>query len=150
MKAKTTWVLVADAGAARVYSTNGTVGGDLAEVPGGRFAAPRSHGQDIYSDRGGRSFDSHGEQRHAMEPPTSPQAQGRHKFAREIADWLAAPSRAKAFDRLAIAAEPKTLGALRELLPAKLREKVAAELPKDLTKATPAEIVAAFSDRIVL
>ena len=150
MKAKTTWVLVADGGAARVYTTNGAVGAGLIEVPGGSFVAPRSHGHDVYSDRGGRSFDSMGGQRHAMEPPTSPQAQGRRKFARQISEWLAAPGRADAFDRLVIAAEPKTLGELRDVMPAKLRDKVAAELDKDLTKATPAEIVTAFGDKIVL
>ena len=149
MKAKTTWVLVADAGSARVYAAGGVAGG-LSAVGGGAFHAPRSHGRDVYSDRGGRSFDSLGGQRHAMEPPTDPVVQGRRKFVREIVAWLDDPARAEAFDRLAIAADPKTLGELRDALPAKLRGKLAAALPKDLTKATPAKIAAAFGDQIRL
>ena len=149
MKPKTTWVLVADAGTATVWCKAGA-NGRLAAVEGGQFDAPRSHGQDIYADDRGRSFESVGGQRHGMERPTSPEDQGRAAFARLITGWLERPGAGQHFDCLAIAAEPKMLGALRSHLPAALRDKVVAELHKDLTKATPEEIARAFADKLAL
>ena len=85
-----------------------------------------------------------------MEPPTSAEEQVRAKFARAVVDWLDTPDRAGAAERLVLVAPPKMLGELRAELPERLTRKVAAELDKDLTKATPEEIVGALGELIAL
>jgi len=147
MKKIVTWVLVADAGAGQVYANEGP-GRGLAAVAGGTFEADPSRGQDVFSDREGRSFDRVGGGRHAMAPPTSAREQGRESFAKEMVHWLEAPARAKAFDRLALVVEPKTLGVLRDALSPATQKKVVAELAKDLTKAGAPEIARALGDQI--
>lgn len=147
MNAKITWVLVADAGSAQVYSKFGATG-RMTEVEDGSFRAPSSHGQDVYADERGRSFESVGEQRHAMERPTSAEDQGRRRFARRIVEWLEQPGKGHGYQQLAIAAEPRMLGELRDLMPDRLRRKVIAELDKDLTKASIEEIARTFDHKI--
>ena len=149
IKKVTTWVVVADGRRARVLANDGP-GRGLAEVPGGTFEGPNRRDGEIASDRPGRSFDSHGQGRHAMEPDT---AAGRHEhreFARSVATWLDDPKRRDRYDRLAVVAAPRTLGDLRELLPAGARAKVVCELDKDLVAATPDAIADALGDRIAL
>lgn len=149
MKGAKTWVVVADARRARVYASDG-VGHGLREIPGGSFEVPKSSGHDVYADRSGRAFDSHGVGRHAMERPTSPEDQGRLQLVRDVVAWIAAPKNARSFDRLALVAAPRTLGDLRENLPNNLRDKVAGEVSKDLTKAGPEQIAEALGGQIVL
>lgn len=149
MKAAKTWVVVADARRARIYANDG-VGHGLQEIPGASFEIPRSSGRDLYSDRSGRAFDSHGAGRHAMERPTPAEDQGRAQLVKEVVAWLAAPRQAQSFDRLALVAAPRTLGDLREALPEALRGKIAGELSKDLTKADTAQITEALSGQILL
>jgi protein required for attachment to host cells len=149
MKGARTWVVVADARRARIYVSEG-VGQGLREVPGGSFEVPKSSGQDVYADRSGRAFDSHGAGRHAMERPTSPEDQGRLHLVRDVVAWLAAPKNVRSYDRLALVAAPRTLGDLRGNLPDSLRDKVAGEVSKDLTKAGPEQIAEALGDQIFL
>jgi len=85
-----------------------------------------------------------------MASPTGAREQGRENFVREIVYWLEAPERATAFDRLALVAEPKTLGVLRDTLSPVAPQKVVAELAKDLTKASAPEIAAALGDQMNL
>ena len=149
IKKVTTWVVVADGTRARVLENAGP-GLGLAEVPGGTFEGPNRRDGEIASDRPGRSFDSRGQGRHAMEPDT-PAARHEHReFARSVAAWLNEPKRRDRYDRLAVVAAPRTLGDLRELLPAGVRAKVVCELDKDLVAAKPAAIVDALGDRIAL
>lgn len=49
------------------------------------------------------------------------------------------------FDRLAVVAEPRMLGIVRQTLPAALREVVVSEIGKDLTKLPADELYAALA-----
>jgi protein required for attachment to host cells len=92
------------------------------------------------ADRPGRTFDSAGHGRHAMEPPTDPKRVEQHAFFTEVAERLEAAARGGKFDRLVLVAEPRALGELRRLLAPAVAAKVSAELDKDLTHLPPAEI----------
>lgn len=59
---------------------------------------------------------------------------GEIQFARELSSRLNAAASVDAFDRLIIIAPPATLGELRSHYSAKLRERLAAEIDKDLTR----------------
>ena len=149
MKAKTTWVIVADDRHTKVLESLGS-GRGLKPIRGAAFEAARSSGQDTYSDRPGRGFESHGIGRHAMDRPTEPETQAREAFMKRVVDWLESPKRGTNFDRLVLIAAPRTLGALRDCLSAATRKKVVFEWPKDLTKASPNDISQALSEQILI
>lgn len=134
MATKTTWVVVADGSRAHFYTT---MGGALTAALDHDFAAPtRSSAQDVGSDRPGRAFDSAGQGRHAMEPPTDWKANEKKQLARTIADELWRAADRKAFDRLVMVAPPEMLGDMRDALDKSVSQKVVAEIAKDLTHLT--------------
>lgn len=132
MKPTHTWILVADAGRARIFANHG-VGKGLSEVTEGEQVNPLPKTREIGSDKPGRSFDSAGEGRHAMAPRVDWHEQAKEEFARDLANWLKAAHQANAFDRLILAAPPKTLGDLRAHLDPQVAKQVRAEIDKDLT-----------------
>lgn len=149
MKPIRTLVVVANTHSARIYEGKGPHKG-LTGVKGGSFESPPAHGQDIYADRGGRSFDSHGKGRHAMEPPTSPEQHALEVHARKIATWIDATIKDERFQRLVLIAPSQALGALRNQLSPQARQLLAVELEKNLVDAEPATLVEALSDKLVL
>ena len=58
---------------------------------------------------------------------------GKARFAEDLAGLLYARAHAGAFRAIALAADPRTLGRLREELHAEVRDRVLAEIAKDLT-----------------
>jgi protein required for attachment to host cells len=133
MKPIMTWIVVADGARARIVSNSGP-GKGLQAVEGMDFRTHTPAGRDIDADRPGRTHDSVGPGRHAMEPPSDPRTQAKHDFARRLADILSDRGAAGAFDRLIIVAPPRALGDLRTLLAKSVQDKVTGELAKDLTK----------------
>ena len=131
MKPVITWILIADGARARILENAGP-GQGLGEVT--EFSQPPLRARDIMADRPGRSFDTTGKGRSAMEPPTDPVEKREADFARSLADALEQKRRAGAFDRLILIAAPTALGDLRKALPEQLKRLVYAELAKDLTK----------------
>lgn len=98
------------------------------EWPGGRLAS-----RDVNADRPGRSFDSGGQGRHAMEPRGDVHEEEGVRFTREIAHQLAESQRSGAFGQLVIIAAPRLLGQLRDALPDPVQRCVTHEIAKDLT-----------------
>ncbi|MEJ1994153.1 MAG: host attachment protein [Limibacillus sp.] len=139
MKPTRTWILVADAGRARIFANNG-VGKGLTEVTDGEHENPLPKTRELGSDKPGRSFDSAGEGRHAMAPRADWHEQAKEAFAKELADWLKSAHQANAYDRLVLAAPPKTLGDLRAELDPQVAKLVSAEISKDLTHQTPDQL----------
>jgi protein required for attachment to host cells len=140
MKKKVTYIPVADGARARLYSNHG-VGKGLQPVSGATHKADlHHHDREILSDKPGRTFNSVGERRSAMEPQTDWHRFEKHKFAREMAKVLDAAAANKAFDRLILVAPPATLGDLRTELDEATRKMVTAELPKDLTRHSEQEL----------
>lgn len=145
MKKIVTWVLIADGHRARVLQNDG---------PGKGFFLPLKHEcigvntptRDMVSDRQGRSFDSKGQGRHAMEPQTDPHRYEKLRFAKQVSEELDSYQKKSAFDRLVIVAAPQTLGDLRNELSAALKAVILAEVPKDLTKTPLQEISVHLAD----
>lgn len=134
-----TWVVVADSVRARIFTAETSTSG-LAEVETLTHPEGRMHDRDITSDLPGRSFDSKGMGRHAMEPPTDPKQELAIEFARTVAHHLDAARVKKDFERLIIVAAPTFLGLLRDQLNNTCRKLVAFELNKNLTQHSPEDI----------
>ena len=130
---KTTYVLIADGARARLFVVEeGTA--DLKRALGQEFIGTNLPSREIASDRPGRSFDSAGSGRHAMEPPTDPHRHAERVFAQEVAAVLENALRRNELHNLVVVAPPKALGDLRGEFSDALRKRVTAELNKDLTK----------------
>lgn len=134
-----TWVLIADAGNARVLETHG-LDQALRLVPAMSLSQhlPASH--ELGDDRPPRGHDSVGSARHAFEPKSDPHRKLKHSFAKHICDELEAAAAAKSFDRLVVVAPPVLLGDLRQEMPRSVKERIAAEVAKDLVSIPDHEI----------
>ena len=137
MPKPTVWVIVADGARARVFQLDQTQQ-TLRPALGEELIGSNLPSREIASDRPGRTFDSGGQGRHAMEPPTDPARYAQQEFARDIVRLL--DEKRQQFDRLVVVAPPRFLGDLRALMPPQLREAVGAEVAKDLTKLPPHEL----------
>jgi protein required for attachment to host cells len=133
-----TWVLVADGSRARLFVRQPD--GSLSPALDQELIGTNLPSREIASDRPGRTFDSGGQSRHAKEPPTDPARHAQAEFAREVALLLDGRRKAHAFDRMVVVAPPRFLGELRSFMPQQLRDLVAAEIAKDLTKSPPHEL----------
>ena len=71
---------------------------------------------------------------HKFEPYTNESRQEELHFAREISDFLAQIETADVFDRLVVIAPPKMLGDLRSNFSKLVKNRIVAEVDKDLTK----------------
>ena len=140
MKPIKTCILVADGAHARVYLNNGPGHGLTEEKKYARNLDVQPS-RDIDADRPGRTFDSGGEGRHAMEPPTDAKRQAKQEFHRELAEEIEAAIKAGEFDRLVIVAAPATLGDLRRELSKYVIDKIHGELAKNLIKADGKELL---------
>lgn len=135
----TTWVVIADAARARIVLSEGRNKPfrDIEQLVHGES---RLRDTDRISDRPGRSFDSHGEGRHAMEPGTDPADQEAIRFAADIANHLRQARTGNEFDALVLVAPPRFLGLLRKAMDPGSRERVRAEIHKEFTQLDDEEI----------
>lgn len=131
--------MVADGARMRVFINEGR-GGELSELADKARSADPKPSRDIDADRPGRTFDSAGQGRHAMEPSSDSNRHAKRLFAGEIAAALKQAHEKKAFDRLVLVAAPATLGDLREVLAKHVRDAVCSELAKDLTNLNERDV----------
>ena len=136
-----TWVLVADASRAEIYSRKKRRS-PLEPVQSLDEPEARSREGDLVSDSRGRSFDSGGEGRHAMEPDQSVKDHLLVSFANRIADVLESGRSADRYQHLVIIAAPALLGELRARISGTTRALVSAEFDKHMTGQAPADIAA--------
>lgn len=132
MKPTVTWVLIADGAQARILEYSGPSKG-LVQVEGLKFEDAHLKNREIMADRPGRAFSSAGYGRSAMEQRTDPVDHRESEFLRSVAELLNQKCLEGAFRRLVIAAGPQALGDLRRFLTSGTKEKVTAEIPKNLT-----------------
>ena len=134
MKQPTTWILVADAGRARIFETHTRLtDGDfhLVETLEHKLQASR----EIGSDHPGRSVESGPSgQRHAVEPRSDPHDLQKTEFAVMLAALLEKAAGHGRFERLGVAAPPVLLGRLRPAFGAKTKAALMGEIDKDLTR----------------
>ena len=124
------WMLVADGRRARVLVEQRR-GASLEEPSDWAMEIGE---EDLYDpqDRPPRSFDRVGAGRHAMDGGRSLHEAEEEKFLKRVADRLGEAERHKQFDHLVIAAPPRALGLLRNMLSAGVKARIRADLSKDL------------------
>lgn len=132
MKAKVTWILIADGAIAKVFEHAGP-GTGLRAVDNLMFEQEPLKAGDIMADRPGRSFSSVGHGRSGIEYSSDPVAVRERRFIENVAEALERQHQRQAFERLIIVAAPTALGDLRPALTKGVRDTIIAELPKDLT-----------------
>ena len=131
----TVWVLVADASRARVFAADNRVGNDLEELTDRLHPESRLHNRDLVSDRPGRASDRGSVARSSVEEEGGPKEHEATVFARELAGMLTEGAGEGRFEHLVLCAPPAFMGELREKLDAGVRQRVSAEVTKDLTRA---------------
>jgi len=149
MKAKTTWILIADGAQAKVFEHKGP-GSGLRVVDDMTFEQTPLQAQEIMADRPGRSFASAGSARSAMEYSSDPVAVRERRFVENVAEQLDKRLQKGAFDRLIVAAAPTALGDLRPAFTEGVKETIIAELPKDLTNIPTAKLEPHFTDLLMI
>lgn len=140
------WILVADSARARILSASDPrVVSELAD-----YAHPQSrqHDRDLTSDQPGRSFDSSGQGRHAMEPEQSAHEHEADAFAAELAQALDEGRAAHRFQRLVLIAPPAFLGRVRHHLPKATAQTIATQIDKNLVQSSPDEVLSYVTERI--
>lgn len=134
-----TWVIVAESSRARFFSIVNRIS-PLAEIEDMINAASRFHDKDLTSDLPGRTFDSAGQNRHAMEPHTEPKKQEMIVFAQKVGERIQAARKAGDFDELVLISSPGFLGLLRQTLDDVTKKHITKTINKNLAQKTEAEI----------
>ena len=140
MKPKRTWVLIANAGRARVLEADGT-GHGLKPVAGLNFETDLPPTHELVNDRQPRAYESVGSARHAISSGIDPHRKEKRRFVEDVAQTIAKHLENKAFDRLVVVAPPQALGDLRDAFPESVSTRIVNEIAKDLTK-TPNQDIA--------
>ena len=136
---KPTWILACEAAHAKLLVAESSRGA-LSELEVFVHPASRAKGSELASDRQGRSFDSHGTGRHAMDATTEARRYEATVFARELSERLEQARQRNEYERLYLIAAPEFLGLLRKTLPAPVRNLVVGEIKKNLVKQDNAAI----------
>lgn len=133
------WVVVADAGRARLFEAQRKNGG-LVEIDDLINAQARVRDEDVVSDRPGRAPRGSDGVGRSFEPRKERIEQSEDDFARMVCARLTAGRRQGAVGRIYLLADPSFLGRLRQHLDAPTQRIVAGEQATDLTRRTPAVI----------
>jgi protein required for attachment to host cells len=132
-----------------VFETRGK-GTCLTAVPDMSMDVELAPSHMLGTDRPGRSFESVGSARHAIESPSDPHREQKRQFARRIAHVIEERQAAKSFARLVLVAPAVTMGDLRAALSDKVKAAVIAELVADLTNTPVNELPAYLSAYVTL
>jgi protein required for attachment to host cells len=132
-------ILVADQAVAVFYDVAKL---DQAPIEIGRITEPKArlHDRELGSERPGRSYESVGGARHAIDREGGPHQRAAEQFARRVARRLDEARRKDEFDFLVVVAGPRFLALIRKELPRLTRACVAHEIPKDLVHG-PMEVL---------
>lgn len=141
----TTWILIADGARARLLVNEGP-GKGIRPLEARENPHMHDRTRDLGTERPGRVVESVGGARHGMEPRVDWHTWEKHLFAKSLADSLNAAAAAGKFDRLVLVAPPQSLGELRAALNKKAKEKVHAEINKDLTHLPDRDLAAPLGE----
>lgn len=137
-----TWILVADRARARLFALRAGER-DLEEVAAYANPEARMPGRALQrAGRPSRVHDRFGAARHAREPRTTMQDKADVRFAGLLGSMLADGLAARQCGKLGLIAPPRFLGALNAALGDAPRAAVVLSVPKNLTRSTPATILA--------
>jgi protein required for attachment to host cells len=132
-------IVVADQAEAIFYDST-SLGTSPKEVARISDPAAHLHNRDFSSDRPGRSYESVGGARHALERENDPRQREAVRFARRIARRLDDARRNEEFEELIVVAGPSFLGLMREELSKPTRARVVHEVHKDLVHSPMAAL----------
>lgn len=135
-----TWVLVADATAARIFSAVSPVAPLTEETQ-----IPNPEAIPDAADRPGRGFSRMGGHRHAFEPRVDPKTQGMYVYAKKLAEVLAEGRVKGRFESLVVVAAPHLLGLIRGELDGPTAKLLSREVGKDLAALDAGAIRAALN-----
>ncbi len=150
MKPVRTWILIADAGRARVLENLGP-GKGAHEVEGMTSDADLAAStHEMVDDRQGRSFESSGATRHPLVPRSDPRDLAKRSALASVADHLDQRASEGAFDRLVVVAPPQALGILRAAFSDRVKAAIVGEVAKDLTKVPDHDLAPHLADHVRL
>lgn len=132
IKKLTTWIVITDGAKGQIVVNEGP-GLHLSPLAKFNSESARQRGQDLVSDREGRSFDRNAKGRHAMEPRAKAKQVEKDKFVRSIVDRIKKGHQSGSFDQLVLIADPSALGVLRKAFSEDVIACVVSEINKDLT-----------------
>lgn len=145
MKAKITWVLIADRQRAFVLQSN-KLGGGLTLVENAQWTVgPPAKA----TDQPGRAFSSFGSARSAMEPHQTSQSP-EELFAKKLAIELASAHKSGRFDQFVLCAGPKMLSALADATGPILGGYLKAQVQKNLVNTPIKDIVSHFEEVLLI
>jgi len=125
------WVLVADSGNARILQLRQEPA-ECHQVE--MLTSPSQHQttREMVSDAKGRDFHHHGGTGHTLQPRGDAHDLAEQAFCASMIDTLEHAASQEKFERLAIIADPRTLGRLRKRMSKQLADRVNLELTRDL------------------
>lgn len=135
---KATWVVIANKAEANIYKVEKNSIGPLVcklEHPESRLLD-----HDLVTSGPGKSYESVGKGRHAVEPRVSPKKQEFSHFAKDLAHAIDAARARGEIERFYLVANPSFLGLVRQELGKQTLELLAGEVAKDLIHARTDEI----------
>ncbi len=147
MNKTTTWILIADGARARLL-IRPNANGSYEQVIDTDFIADNRPSHDIGTERPGRTHDSSGEARHALQPASDPHREEKRHLAHRVGEFLEEQRQENAFERLIVIAAPQALGDLRNQFSSQLQTMIAEEIDKDLTMFTLHELQNKLPDLI--
>ncbi|MEM9302658.1 MAG: host attachment protein [Pseudomonadota bacterium] len=139
------WILVADAGRARLFSATGRHA-PLEEVDGFVNPEARVPARALERDRPMLTQQSATGGSTALGSRSDTAEQAARTFAGEICSYLDRGRNEGAYDDLVVIAPPKFLGYLRSAVKPRVNRMVSRSIAKDLTQAAPDAIRDAFRD----
>ena len=133
------WIVVIDSGSARILALakNGKGLETLREM---HSADAHRKTHDLVTDRTGRSFESSGPTRHAVEAKSDPHERAKEHFIGEVARTLEQENQSSGFDDLVLVVTRAQASTLQDALNEATRAKVHAVIKKDLVKTPNAKI----------
>jgi protein required for attachment to host cells len=135
MKPNKTWVVVADGAHAKFLLWHGLKSGASA-IPEQSFEQHTPRTRDLGRDKPGRTQDSFGRARHAIEPKVDTHEEAEKEFLRIVVRRLFEAFEGGSFDEFVLIAPPRAIGVIRDLLPHQLKSGMTLQIVKDLTKHT--------------
>jgi len=134
----TTWILVADASRAKLYS-QAEPAGAMSVLQEFEHAESRMKGTQLASDRPGRIL-SDGGKHGSYDAHTDPKVYEANRFAQELAQILDKGRATNSYQRLVLVAPAHFSGELSRHLSAHTREKIGSTIEKDYTQLPPKEL----------
>ena len=132
LASKSFWVVVADEAAAVIYSQDRR-SGPLTPLLTLENSDARKHTGELLADKGGRSFDSHGQGRHTLaKEKAGPKRHVAMVFAKDIAELIGRALHDGSCRGYALIAAPRFLGLLRDSLAVATNVEPYLEIDKDV------------------